>query len=267
MLTVEHYEDAHTRLTEGVTQLLRIAAKHELKPGEEFVAHSPPEDDGGNQVIFGVRHLELILREHTHDSRCTNPAFEQVRPIKEPVSPGPQNSADKQTVESPQPVTPFQAALAEVPKRLPAILAELQAMHDKKNKDYGTNEDPLANVRAGEEFGIPAWAAAVLRANDKLVRIKSFLKKGNLANESVEDSILDSAVYYIIALILYREQNNKTTKTTDLKYGDTVILKSGGPYMKVIMKEIFGNKLHCTWTVNKITHMEKFHPDMLIKCQ
>ena len=86
------------------------------------------------------------------------------------------------------------------------ILEELQALHDKKNQDYGTEEDPLANVRASEDFGIPAWTGAMIRANDKVTRIKTFCKKGVLANESLEDSLLDLATYTVIAIQLYREQ-------------------------------------------------------------
>ena len=93
--------------------------------------------------------------------------------------------------------------------RFHAILEEIGKLHDKKSQDYGTGADPYANVRASAEFGIPPWVGAVLRANDKTTRIKSFLKKGSLANESLEDSLMDNAVYYIIALILYREQKER----------------------------------------------------------
>jgi len=85
------------------------------------------------------------------------------------------------------------------------VLAELQAMQDKKGKDYGTDSDPLANLRASEDFGILAWKGCVLRANDKMRRIQAFVRKGVLENEPVEDSLLDLAVYAIHALRLYRE--------------------------------------------------------------
>src|SRR2546428_7960648 len=78
------------------------------------------------------------------------------------------------------------------------ILEWVQKLHDKKSKDYGTDGDPLANIRASEEFGIRAWVGAVLRQNDKMQRIKSFVAKGILANESIEDSLIDNIVYGII---------------------------------------------------------------------
>lgn len=86
-----------------------------------------------------------------------------------------------------------------------AALEEIRELHDRKQKDYGRATDPFANVRASEAFGVPAWLGAVMRANDKMIRIQTFAQKGELANESVEDSIKDAATYFTIALVLYRE--------------------------------------------------------------
>lgn len=89
--------------------------------------------------------------------------------------------------------------------RLHELLRELGELHDRKQKDYGTNTDPFANVRSSEEFGVPAWVGALVRLNDKIVRLKQFAKRGDLANESAEDSMKDIAVYAMIALVLYEE--------------------------------------------------------------
>ncbi len=90
--------------------------------------------------------------------------------------------------------------------RFHAILDEMRALHDRKAADYGLGEDPLANVRASKEFGVPAWVGCMIRANDKVIRIKSMATKGTLKNESVEDSLIDLAAYAILGLILYREE-------------------------------------------------------------
>lgn len=79
-------------------------------------------------------------------------------------------------------------------------------MHDQKQADYGTDIDPFANVRASERFGIPAWVGAILRGNDKMARLQTFIRKGELKNESVEDSLKDLAVYAIIGLVLFEEE-------------------------------------------------------------
>lgn len=85
------------------------------------------------------------------------------------------------------------------------ILREMGQLHAKKNRDYGTDHDPLANVRAAEQFSIPGWIAALNREHDKTVRLQSFIRKRTLANEGVEDSLVDKANYSVISLILYRE--------------------------------------------------------------
>lgn len=88
-------------------------------------------------------------------------------------------------------------------------LGEAADMHARKQADYGRTEDPFANVRASEDFGIPGWVGCMVRANDKMRRLMKAARGGELANESVEDSLIDLAVYSVIALVLYRETHPK----------------------------------------------------------
>ena len=81
--------------------------------------------------------------------------------------------------------------------RFTAILQRIQETHDKKQADYGTDEDPFANITAAEEFGVSPLVGVLIRMNDKMTRLKSFVKKGNIVNEPVEDRRLDLAVYAI----------------------------------------------------------------------
>jgi hypothetical protein len=90
--------------------------------------------------------------------------------------------------------------------RFHAILKEMGELHDRKQQDYGTDEDPLANIRASTAWGLPAWAGAMLRGGDKLKRLQTFLKTGKLANEGARDAFLDLAVYSILGLILFDEE-------------------------------------------------------------
>lgn len=85
------------------------------------------------------------------------------------------------------------------------ILNELADLHDKKQNDYGKDGDPLANVRAAEEWGVDSWVGAGIRMTDKIRRLQKAATGGTLKNESVEDSLRDIAVYAIIALILFEE--------------------------------------------------------------
>jgi hypothetical protein len=88
------------------------------------------------------------------------------------------------------------------------LLEECGELHDRKQRDYGTDADPFANVRAGAQFGVPAWVAAAIRMADKLRRLQTFATKGELANESAEDAFKDLAVYALIGLCLYREDSS-----------------------------------------------------------
>ena len=89
------------------------------------------------------------------------------------------------------------------------ILKEIQALHDKKSKDYGRPGDPYYNIRGSEDFGIPSWVGAVMRANDKMKRLQLAASGGSLANEGVEDSLLDMITYLTIALDEYRTYEYK----------------------------------------------------------
>ena len=89
------------------------------------------------------------------------------------------------------------------------IIAQIVALHDQKQKDYGKDDDPFANVRAAEDFGLPGYVGALIRMNDKMRRLQKFVEKGELANESVEDAFMDLAVYAVIGLILYQENEAK----------------------------------------------------------
>lgn len=86
------------------------------------------------------------------------------------------------------------------------ILEEIRAMHVSKSHDYGSSNDPLANIRNGAEFvGIEPWRAAMVRLSDKVTRLATFNRTGTLKHEGVEDSLLDLASYACICLLLYRE--------------------------------------------------------------
>ncbi len=90
-----------------------------------------------------------------------------------------------------------------------AILDEMRELHIKKAADYGSNVDPLANLRGSADIGIEPWRASWLRALDKVRRINAYCVKGKLENEGVEDSFKDLAAYSILALRLYRELQQK----------------------------------------------------------
>jgi hypothetical protein len=82
------------------------------------------------------------------------------------------------------------------------LLKEIGDLHDRKQADYGTDASPFANVEASADFGIQPWIGAMVRANDKMRRIQKAAKGHQLVNEGLRDSLMDLAVYSLIALVL-----------------------------------------------------------------
>ena len=86
-------------------------------------------------------------------------------------------------------------------------LDEVWAMHRSKSHDYGSEDDPLANIRNGAEFvGIEPWRAAMVRLSDKVTRLATYNRTGSLNHESVEDTLLDLASYAVLCLVFHRER-------------------------------------------------------------
>ena len=102
----------------------------------------------------------------------------------------------------------------------------LSYLHDRKQEDYGQDKDPYANVRQSAQFGVQPWVGAMVRLNDKVKRIQSFLQKDKLANEPIVDSFMDIAVYAIIAWILYEEANGVRSTTDELATYDPDLVVS-----------------------------------------
>lgn len=93
--------------------------------------------------------------------------------------------------------------------RFHALLKEIGELHDRKQTDYGTEEDPFANIRGSVEWGVPPWVGAMIRAEDKTRRLKKYARGGKLINETARDSFLDKVVYTLISLILHDEEETQ----------------------------------------------------------
>ncbi len=88
-----------------------------------------------------------------------------------------------------------------------SVLKEMADLHLRKTLDYGSDEDALANIRnSADVINVPAWAGAVLRMSDKMHRLRSYFRRGEVEFDGIPDTLLDLAAYAVIALVLYREQ-------------------------------------------------------------
>ncbi len=90
-----------------------------------------------------------------------------------------------------------------VSERVAGLFVICHELHDRKNKDYGSSDDPLANLR------IEGWPGVVTRLQDKLSRLHTAREKTLLgepmANESVMDTFQDIVTYAAIGAILYED--------------------------------------------------------------
>lgn len=88
-----------------------------------------------------------------------------------------------------------------------------QELHSKKSHDYGDREgDPLDNLHASRELGVPDWVGVLIRANDKWRRIKNYAKHRSLVNEDVTEDLVDMANYLILARVLLEEERASLSK-------------------------------------------------------
>lgn len=86
------------------------------------------------------------------------------------------------------------------------LLEEVRALHLSKSQDYGSQSDPLANIRQGAEFvGIEPWRACMVRIADKIQRLRTYCQTGRLVHEGVRDTLLDLSAYSLLAIVLFDE--------------------------------------------------------------
>lgn len=96
------------------------------------------------------------------------------------------------------------------------LLEEMKVMHENKNAGYaGDFPDPFKNFRNSELFGITPFKGCLVRMSDKFMRIASLSKNPNAdkVGESIKDTLMDLAVYSLIAICLYEEEQSKEDKS------------------------------------------------------
>jgi hypothetical protein len=85
------------------------------------------------------------------------------------------------------------------------LLDEIRAIHDSKSHDYA-DADPLSNLRMCESFGVPAFHGVMVRLSDKWSRLVQLVGGKTPKHESLRDTLIDQAVYSLLAVILLDEQ-------------------------------------------------------------
>ena len=106
-------------------------------------------------------------------------------------------------------------------KEFDDALDELKMLHDAKNHDYATAENPYKNLEKCESLGIEAWRGIVIRLMDKFERVQQYCVNRELAikSEGMEDTFKDIAVYSTLAMILFRKEQDKQQELTEIERG------------------------------------------------
>lgn len=86
------------------------------------------------------------------------------------------------------------------------LLQEMRRLHESKSADYGSEDDPLANIRQGADFvNIEPWRGCMVRIADKVQRLRTYCRTGRLVHEGVRDTLLDLSAYSLLAIVLFDE--------------------------------------------------------------
>ena len=96
--------------------------------------------------------------------------------------------------------------------RFKELLKEMQDMHDRKNNNYATDENPLSNLMECERMGLPASTGVLVRMSDKYCRLMELAKgKKDLVGESFIDTLMDLSIYSLLLRIIIEEEEKKKT--------------------------------------------------------
>ena len=134
------------------------------------------------------------------------------------------------------------------------LLDQMAELHSRKNHDYAGTSDPLKNLRACTRLELDPFIGVMVRLQDKWSRIEEFVKSKTLLvkNESVEDTLMDNAVYSLLAIILLREQK-KSVESGDynaLEIDEPHEFKQGDE-IRIVLRDGVSNLLKNTCNMAK----------------
>lgn len=94
------------------------------------------------------------------------------------------------------------------PDPFESVIAEMLELYHRKRKDYAGNGDAFSNFRrsADQVQAAPILSTEVLIAT-KQARLRELMwtLDREPVNESIDDTLIDRAVYSVIAIVLWRE--------------------------------------------------------------
>ena len=105
------------------------------------------------------------------------------------------------------------------------LVEEIASLHERKNQDYGDG-NPFGNFLEARNLGVTPFKGVLVRLSDKWKRICTLSKKkdfqGQVKDESLEDTLMDNAVYSLIAIVLLREERKEVAHTSECTHPQTI---------------------------------------------
>lgn len=96
------------------------------------------------------------------------------------------------------------------------LCGSAKALMTRKNHDYTSGSgDPFANFRGSSYLGIDPVLGVMLRMQDKMMRVRTFVEKGELKvkGESIKDALIDLINYTVLMYGIIEE--GKVTPATE----------------------------------------------------
>ena len=120
------------------------------------------------------------------------------------------------------------------------LCAHARDLMTRKNHDYtAASGDPFANFRGSAYLGIKPELGILLRMQDKMMRVRTFVEKGQLRvkDESVRDALVDLINYTVLLYGLTQEEQESNTEVTNneevsrrvrvLREGESITVSGG----------------------------------------
>jgi hypothetical protein len=114
---------------------------------------------------------------------------------------------------------------------------EAKGIMKAKNADYsGGKDDVFANFRGCTAFGVEPELGLMIRMQDKMKRVESFVEKGRLEvrDEGVRDTCIDLINYSVLlyGLLLERTEAQRILRTNGVTVGTPMVEKVLDPQLE-----------------------------------
>ena len=92
------------------------------------------------------------------------------------------------------------------------FLATMRDLLIRKGHDYSGDEETIKNFTVLEDIGIDRVESVFVRLTDKYMRLKNFMKSGELKvkDETIYDTLVDLANYSVLMWLCLKSKKMKT---------------------------------------------------------